>query len=69
MIDSDLLGSTLATNAIGIVNCLFRYIDRMTDVCDEDPADGILREFVADVMPLIGERIRKRRDDNEAEKT
>jgi len=58
-IDSDLLDSALATNAIGIVNCLFRYIDRMTDVCDEDPADRILREFVADVMPLIIDRISK----------
>ena len=67
-IDSDLLDSTLATNAIGIVNCLFRYIDRMNDVCDEDPADTILREFVADVMPLISERIRKRSDDHEAQK-
>ncbi len=68
MIDSDLLGSTLATNAIGIVNCLFRYIDRMTDVCDEDPADGILREFVADVMPFINELIRKIGGDHETRK-
>ena len=39
-----------------IVNCLFRYIDRMNDACDEDPADTILREFVADVMPFINDR-------------
>ena len=69
MSDSVLLDSTLATNAIGIVNCLFRYIDRMTDVREEDPADRILREFVADVMPLISERIRKISDDHEAQKT
>jgi len=68
MIDSDLLDSTMATNAIGIVNCLFRYIDRMTDVCDEDPADGILREFVADVMPFINELIRKIGGDHETRK-
>ena len=48
--------SALATSNAQIVNCLFRYIDRMNDVCDEDPADTILREFVADVMPLINDR-------------
>ena len=42
-----------------IVDCLFSYIDRMNDVCDEDPADTILREFVADVMPFINERASK----------
>ena len=52
--------SALATSHAQIVNCLFRYIDRMTDVCDEDPADTILREFVADVMPFINYRIIKR---------
>ncbi len=56
----------LVTSDAQIVNCLFRYIDRMNDVCDEDPADTILREFVADVMPFISERIRKRSDDHEA---
>jgi len=61
--------SAMATNDAQIVTCLFRYIDRMNDVCDEDPADTILSEFVADVMPFINERIRNRRDDNEAEKT
>ena len=60
--------SCLATGDAQIVKCLFRYIDRMNDVCDEDPADTILREFVADVMPLIIERMRKRSDDNEAQK-
>lgn len=46
---------TVSTNTINvqIVDCLFRYIDRMDDVCDEDPSDTILREFVADVMPLM----------------
>ena len=47
----------LAISHAQIVNCLFRYIDRMNDVCDEDPADTILREFVADVMPFINDRI------------
>ncbi len=56
----------LVTSDAQIVNCLFRYIDRMNDVCDEDHADTILREFVADVMPFISERIRKRSDDHEA---
>ena len=51
--------SALATSNAQIVNCLFRYIDRMNDVCDEDPADTILREFVADVMPFINERVSK----------
>ena len=50
----------LAISHAQIVNCLFRYIDRMNDVCDEDPADTILREFVADVMPFINDRISKR---------
>lgn len=68
MLDSTMLDSAMATNDAKIVTCLFRYIDRMNDVCDEDPADTILREFVADVMPLISERIRKRRDDHEAQK-
>ena len=49
----------LAISHAQIVNCLFRYIDRMNDVCDEDPADTILREFVADVMPFINERASK----------
>ena len=51
--------SCLATGDAQIVKCLFRYIDRMNDVCDEDPADTILREFVADVMPFINERVSK----------
>ena len=62
MLDSTMLDSTMATDDAKIVTCLFRYIDRMNDVCEEDPADTILREFVADVMPLINERIRKSND-------
>ena len=61
--------SCLATGDAQIVKCLFRYIDRMNDVCDEDPANAILREFVADVMPFINERIRKMGGDHEARKT
>ena len=49
--------SAMATNDAQIVTCLFRYIDRMNDVCDEDPADTILSEFVADVMPLMMSRL------------
>lgn len=49
--------SAMATNDAQIVTCLFRYIDRMNDVCDEDPADTILSEFVADVMPLMMRRL------------
>ncbi len=59
MLDSTMLDSAMATDDAKIVTCLFRYIDRMNDVCDEDPADTILREFVADVMPFINERISK----------
>ena len=60
MLDSTMLDSAMATDDAKIVTCLFRYIDRMNDVCDEDPADTILREFVADVMPFINDRISKR---------
>jgi len=59
MLDSTMLDSAMATNDAKIVTCLFLYIDRMNDVCDEDPADTILREFVADVMPFINERVSK----------
>ena len=68
MIDSAMLDSAMATNDAQIVTCLFRYIDRMNDVCDEDPADTILSEFVADVMPFINERIREIGGDHETRK-
>ena len=56
MLDRALLGGAMKTSDSKIVNRLLRYIDRMNDVCDEDPADKILREFVADVMPFINDR-------------
>ncbi|MEW7987909.1 MAG: hypothetical protein AB2799_19150 [Candidatus Thiodiazotropha sp.] len=36
-----------------IVEILFKYIDRMNDLCDEDPADQILEEFTEAVDPAI----------------
>jgi hypothetical protein len=38
-----------------IVDCVFRFIDRMNDVCEQDPADRILQEFTKSMDPLIGE--------------
>ena len=43
-----------------IVDVLFRYIDRMNDICPQDSADKILGEFVAEVDPVIQEMIIKR---------
>ena len=41
-----------------IISCLYRYIDRMNDICPIDPAEKILAEFVEDVNPLIIEHLR-----------
>lgn len=38
-----------------IVDCVFRFIDRMNDVCEQDPAARILQEFTKAVDPLIDE--------------
>lgn len=38
-----------------IVDCVFRFIDRMNDVCEQDPADRILQEFTKAMDPLIDE--------------
>ena len=40
-----------------IVNTVFKYIDRMNDVCDEDPMEKIATEFVKEVNPLIDEHV------------
>ena len=40
-----------------IVDVVFKYIDRMTDVCDTDPLEGIAAEFVEEVNPLVHECI------------
>lgn len=37
--------------SIGAV--VWQFIDRMTDVCEQDPADRILEQFVAAVRPAI----------------
>jgi hypothetical protein len=37
--------------AIGRV--VWRFIDRMNDICEQDTADEILSEFVVAVQPLI----------------
>ena len=45
-----------------IVSCLFKYIDRMNDVCpDCDPADKILTEFTEAVSPLMMDYMRESR--------
>lgn len=45
-----------------IVDCLFKYIDRMSDICpDCDPADKILNEFTKDVRPLMMDYMREKR--------
>lgn len=41
-----------------IISCLYRYIDRMNDICPIDPAEKILAEFVEDINPLIIEHLR-----------
>lgn len=41
-----------------IISRLYRYIDRMNDVCPIDPAEKILAEFVEDMNPLIIEHLR-----------
>lgn len=33
-----------------VEDIVFKYIDRMTDVCPEDPAEKILSEFVRDIQ-------------------
>jgi hypothetical protein len=40
-----------------IVECLYRFIDRMNDVCEEDPADRIVEQFTTAVMPLFDAHI------------
>lgn len=41
-----------------IVNCLYRFIDRMNDVCPEDPAERILEQFTIAVNPLFEQHIK-----------
>ena len=41
-----------------IISCLYRYIDRMNDICPIDPVEKILAEFVEDMNPLIIEHLR-----------
>lgn len=38
-----------------IVAGVFKFIDRMNDVCDSDTADRILNEFTQSINPLIEE--------------
>ncbi len=40
-----------------IVDCVFKFIDRMNDVCDQDPADRIVQQFTEKMNPLIEEYI------------
>lgn len=48
-------GDRKALNS-AVVDVLFKYIDRMNDVCDDyDHAKYIIEEFVADVQPLLDE--------------
>lgn len=47
---------------LDIVSCLFKYIDRMNDICpDCDPADRILTEFTEAVRPLMMDYMRESR--------
>lgn len=38
-----------------IVDCVFKFIDRMNDVCEEDTADRIVSEYIDKMNPLIDE--------------
>lgn len=38
-----------------IVDCVFKFIDRMNDVCEQDTADRIVEEYIAKMNPLIEE--------------
>jgi len=52
-------GSTAEANA-EIADVVFRFIDRMNDYCDADPAERILDEFTRAVQPAILKRIESR---------
>lgn len=36
-----------------IIATVFKYIDRMNDIVDSDPADLILSEFTAEIEPML----------------
>ena len=38
-----------------IVDGVFKYIDRMGDICEQDPAEKIVNEYVVHMTPLIDE--------------
>ncbi|EQA6245242.1 ead/Ea22-like family protein [Pseudomonas aeruginosa] len=48
---ASVVGRRARNAAIGSV--VWQFIDRMTDVCEQDPADRILEQFVAAVRPAI----------------
>lgn len=48
---ASVVGKRARNAAIGGV--VWQFIDRMTDVCEEDPAERILEQFVAAVRPAI----------------
>lgn len=52
----DAKATELADNNAAIVDVLFAYIDRMQDVCPEDPAERIVEAFVKAVDPILEER-------------
>lgn len=48
---ASVVGKRARNAAIGAV--VWQFIDRMTDVCEQDPAERILEQFVAAVRPAI----------------
>lgn len=48
---ASVVGKRARNAAIGGV--VWQFIDRMTDVCEQDPAERILEQFVAAVRPAI----------------
>ena len=38
-----------------MIDGLFRFIDRMNDYCEQDPAERILDQFTAHMAPLFDE--------------
>lgn len=38
-----------------IIDCVFKFIDRMNDVCEQDTADRIVNEYIEKMNPLIWE--------------
>lgn len=36
-----------------IINTVYKYIDRMNDICEQDTAEQVLADFLAEMNPII----------------